>query len=75
MIIYSILFLEKYYLVDASYTHIRGFMTLYHNIRNWLSDCRGDGKVAGKRGGINLYTCKIKEAFDVVKVHFQYRRE
>ncbi|KAI3709115.1 hypothetical protein L2E82_38874 [Cichorium intybus] len=29
---------DKYYLCDAAYTHIRGFMAPYRNVRYWIGD-------------------------------------
>ena len=31
---------DKYYLCDAAYAHIRGFMAPYRNVRYWLGDFR-----------------------------------
>ncbi|KAL4587273.1 hypothetical protein LXL04_000141 [Taraxacum kok-saghyz] len=31
---------DKYYLCDAAYSHIRGFMAPYRNVRYWLGDFR-----------------------------------
>lgn len=33
--------LGKYYLVDAGYTNIRGFLSPFRNVRYWLPDFQG----------------------------------
>ena len=47
-------FSEKYYLMDAAYTHTRGFMTPYRNVCYWLSDFRSGGKAVGREEIFNL---------------------
>ena len=72
--IYSLFFLEKYYLVDAAYTHTRGFMAPYRNVRYWLSDFRSGGKAVGKEEIFNQCHARlrnvIERAFGVVKARF-----
>ncbi|KAL6321303.1 hypothetical protein AAG906_016337 [Vitis piasezkii] len=62
---------EKYYLVDATYTHTRGFMAPYRNVRYWLSDFRSGGKAVGKEEIFNQCHARlrnvIERAFGVVK--------
>ena len=76
IIINSILFffLEKYYLVHATYTHTRSFMTPYRNVRYWLSDFHSGSKVVGKEEIFNLCYARlrnvIERTFGVVKVCF-----
>ncbi|XP_059596802.1 uncharacterized protein LOC104880679 isoform X1 [Vitis vinifera] len=65
---------EKYYLVDAAYTHTRGFMAPYRNVRYWLSDFRSGGKAVGKEEIFNQCHARlrnvIERAFGVVKARF-----
>ena len=39
---------QKKKIVDAAYTHTRGFMTSYRNVRYWLSDFRIGAKAVGR---------------------------
>ncbi|KAL6343144.1 hypothetical protein AAG906_020933 [Vitis piasezkii] len=65
---------QKYYLVDAAYTHTRGFMAPYRNVRYWLSDFRSGGKAVGKEEIFNQCHARlrnvIERAFGVVKARF-----
>ncbi|KAL6318154.1 hypothetical protein AAG906_035659 [Vitis piasezkii] len=65
---------EKYYLVDATYTHTRDLMASYRNVRYWLSDFRSSGKTVGKDEIFNQCHARlinvIEHACGVVKAHF-----
>ena len=60
--------------MDAAYTHTKGFMTPYRNIRYWLSDFRSGGKAVGREEIFNLCHARlrnfIERAFGVVKTRF-----
>ena len=60
--------------MDAAYTHTKGFMTPYRNVRYWLSDFLSGGKVVGREEIFNLCHAKlrnvIERTFGVVKARF-----
>ena len=60
--------------MDAAYTHTKGFMTPYRNVRYWLSDFLSGGKVVRREEIFNLCHARlrnvIERAFGVVKAHF-----
>ncbi|KAL6318377.1 hypothetical protein AAG906_040533 [Vitis piasezkii] len=60
--------------VDAAYTHTRGFMAPYRNVRYWLSDFHSGGKAVGKEEIFNQCHVRlrnvIQRAFGVVKARF-----
>ena len=66
-------FPEKYYLVDATYTHTQGFMAPYC-VRYWLSDFRSGGKTVRKEEIFNQCHARlrnvIERTFGVVKACF-----
>ncbi|XP_058069989.1 uncharacterized protein LOC131219044 [Magnolia sinica] len=65
---------DKYYLVDAAYTHTRGFMAPYRNVRYWLGDFRSGGRPTSKEEVFNHMHAKlrnvIERSFGVLKARF-----
>ncbi|KAH9733273.1 DDE Tnp4 domain-containing protein [Citrus sinensis] len=65
---------DKYYLVDAAYSHTRGFMAPYRHVRYWLGDFRSGGRARGREEIFNHAHAKlrnvIERAFGVLKARF-----
>ncbi|KAK2643595.1 hypothetical protein Ddye_025358, partial [Dipteronia dyeriana] len=65
---------DKYYLVDASYKHTRGFMAPYRNTCYWLNDFRKDGRANTKDEVFNqchsILRNSINHVFGMLKVRF-----
>ncbi|KAH9801971.1 DDE Tnp4 domain-containing protein [Citrus sinensis] len=65
---------DKYYLVDAAYSHTRGFMAPYRHVRYWLGDFRSGGRARGREEIFNHARAKlrnvIERAFGVLKARF-----
>ncbi|XP_076936901.1 uncharacterized protein LOC143604248 [Bidens hawaiensis] len=64
---------EKYYLCDAAYAHIRGFVAPYRNVRYWLGDFRRKCVLTNK-AKFNHAHAKlrnvIERAFGALKARF-----
>nr|KAJ0214535.1 hypothetical protein LSAT_V11C400164970 [Lactuca sativa] len=64
---------DKYYLFDAAYTHNRGFMAPYHNVRYWLGDFHRRRALTNKEK-FNHSHAKLRNviecAFGVLKARF-----
>ncbi|XP_071738895.1 uncharacterized protein [Rutidosis leptorrhynchoides] len=64
---------DKYYLCDAAYTHTRGFMAPYRNVRYWLGDFRQrralNNKEKFNHGHAKLRNV-IERSFGVLKARF-----
>lgn len=66
-------FTEKYYLCDAAYAHIRGFMAPYRNVRYWLGDFRRRRALTNKEKFNHAHAKLrnvIERAFGVLKARF-----
>ncbi|KAK2649451.1 hypothetical protein Ddye_016940, partial [Dipteronia dyeriana] len=65
---------DKYYLVDAAYTHTKGFMAPYRHVRYWLNDFCSGGRARGREEIFNHYHTRtrnvIVRAFGVLNVRF-----
>ncbi|KAK2645398.1 hypothetical protein Ddye_020593 [Dipteronia dyeriana] len=65
---------DKYNLVDAAYTHTKGFMAPYRHVRYWLNDFRSGGRARGREEIFNHYHSRtgnvIERAFGVLKAYF-----
>ncbi|KAK3189010.1 hypothetical protein Dsin_028571 [Dipteronia sinensis] len=65
---------DKYYLVDAAYSHTKGFIAPYQQVRYWLGDFRNGGRANGKEEIFNHSHSKlrnvIERAFGVLKARF-----
>ncbi|KAK3222458.1 hypothetical protein Dsin_009483 [Dipteronia sinensis] len=65
---------DKYYLVDAAYTHTRGFMAPYRSARYWLNDFRSCGHANTKEEVFNQCHSRlrniIERVFGVLKACF-----
>ncbi|XP_076929330.1 uncharacterized protein LOC143593647 [Bidens hawaiensis] len=64
---------EKYYLCDAAYAHIRGFMAPYRNVRYWLGDFRRRRALTNKEKFNHAHAKLrnvIERAFGVLKARF-----
>ncbi|KAL4562191.1 hypothetical protein LXL04_034389 [Taraxacum kok-saghyz] len=64
---------DKYYLCDAAYSHIRGFMAPYRNVRYWLGDFR-QRRVLTNKEKFNHAHAKlrnvIERSYGVLKARF-----
>ncbi|KAL4581757.1 hypothetical protein LXL04_006285 [Taraxacum kok-saghyz] len=64
---------DKYYLCDAAYSHVRGFMAPYRNVRYWLGDFRQRRALTNKEK-FNHAHAKLRNviecAFGVLKARF-----
>ena len=62
---------DKYYLCDAAYAHIRGFMALYRNVRYWLGDFRRRRALNNKeKFGMELSQKQMKSCYDNLKAKY-----
>ncbi|XP_023762980.2 uncharacterized protein LOC111911435 [Lactuca sativa] len=64
---------DKYYLCDAAYANIRGFMAPYRNVRYWLGDFRRRRALTNKEKFNHAHAKLrnvIERAFDVLKARF-----
>ncbi|KAK3204567.1 hypothetical protein Dsin_018613 [Dipteronia sinensis] len=65
---------DKYYLVDAAYTHTKGFMAPFYHVCYWLNDFSSGGRARGREEIFNHYYSRtrnvIERAFGVLKVCF-----
>ncbi|XP_022015116.1 uncharacterized protein LOC110914640 [Helianthus annuus] len=64
---------DKYYLCDAAYAHIRGFMAPYRNVRCWLGDFRRRRALTNKEKFNHAHAKLrnvIERAFGVFKARF-----
>ena len=61
-------------MVNAAYTHTKGFMAPFHHVRYWLNDFRSGGRARGREEMFNHYHSRlrnvIERAFDVLKARF-----
>lgn len=67
------IFTDKYYLCDAAYAHIRGFMAPYRNVRYWLGDFRRRRALTSKEKFNHAHAKLrnvIERAFGVLKARF-----
>ncbi|KAE8655405.1 Detected protein of unknown function [Hibiscus syriacus] len=64
---------DKYYLCDAAYAHIRGFMAPYRNVRYWIGDFRHRRALTNKEKFNHAHAKLrnvIERAFGVLKAQF-----
>ncbi|XP_042426229.1 uncharacterized protein LOC122014111 [Zingiber officinale] len=65
---------DEYYLCDATYCHIRGFMSPHRNVRYWLGDFQRGGRARTKEELFNHAHAKlrnvIERTFGVLKARF-----
>ncbi|XP_047337289.1 uncharacterized protein LOC124941074 [Impatiens glandulifera] len=65
---------DEYYLCDAAYTHTRGFMSPYRNVRYWLADFQRGGRARTNEELFNQAHAKlrnvIERTFGVLKARF-----
>ncbi|KAL4587942.1 hypothetical protein LXL04_000819 [Taraxacum kok-saghyz] len=64
---------DKYYLCDAAYAHIRGFMAPYRNVRYWLGDFRRRRALNNKEKFNHAHAKLrnvIERAYGVLKARF-----
>ncbi|KAJ0830419.1 putative harbinger transposase-derived nuclease domain-containing protein [Helianthus annuus] len=64
---------DKYYLCDAAYAHIQGFMAPYRNVRYWLGDFRRRRALTNKEKFNHAHARLrnvIERAFGVLKARF-----
>ncbi|XP_076943403.1 uncharacterized protein LOC143613630 [Bidens hawaiensis] len=64
---------DKYYLCDAAYAHIRGFMAPYRNVRYWLGDFRRRRALTNKEKFNHAHAKLrnvIERAYGVLKARF-----
>ena len=71
---YYYFFSDKYYLVDAAYTHTKGFMAPFCHVCYWLNDFRSGGRARGREEIFNQFHSRtsnvIERAFGVLKARF-----
>lgn len=64
----------KYYIVDAGFTNMHGFLAPYRNVRNWLSDFPGGGRSHDRKEHFNYIHSSlrnvIERSFGVLKACF-----
>ncbi|XP_021974313.2 uncharacterized protein LOC110869323 [Helianthus annuus] len=64
---------DKYYLCDAAYAHVQGFMAPYRNVRYWLGDFRRRRALTNKEKFNHAHARLrnvIERAFGVLKARF-----
>ncbi|KAH9774480.1 DDE Tnp4 domain-containing protein [Citrus sinensis] len=67
---------DKYYLVDAAYSHTRGFMAPYRHVRYWLGDFRSGGRARGREEILNHAHAKLRNVIELDDALFaQYEND